>query len=342
MNMRMGRIILNMSTCHALLLKALPSMISPNRLISRPLVWTWLALCACWCGCQTPIDVTLPGQEPYLVLEGRIEPGEPPIVLLSRSQDYFAPVDAASLGSLYRGGADVVLEVDGVAEPMVEICAADLGPTELALAAELLGFPEEVLMLSELCAYTSFTTTGEVGRTYGVMAALEGDTVSAMSRLNPPVPLDSLWFGIPGNVDTLGVIYGLFDDPDSLGNAYRLSAARIGRDPGFLYPTQSAFDDVFFNGVAFEFTFFRPVTEEDFADDADPAEIGFYKIGDTVAVRWDHIDRGAYETISSMEEQIQTQGSPFANPSDVSSNVDGGLGLWVAYSPYIDTVICIP
>ena len=201
---------------------------------------------------------------------------------------------------------------------------------------------EEVLALSNLCAYTSFTTVGEVGRTYGIEAILDEDTVRSVSRLNPPVPLDSLWFGIPGNVDTLGILYGLFDDPDSLGNAYRLSAGRVGKDDGFLYPTQSAFDDVFFNGVQFEFSFFRPVTDDDFDEDADPAEIGFYKVGDTVAVRWDHIDRGVYEAISSMEEQIQSQGSPFANPADVRSNIEGGIGLWAAYSPFVDTVICIP
>ena len=305
-------------------------------------MWAAALLVLGFTACETPLDVTLPNQEPLLVLEGRIEPGQPPLVLISRSQDYFAPVDAAQLGSLYQGGAEVVMEVNGVVEPMTEICAADLDSLELALASELLELPVEVLKYSELCAYTSFTTTGEVGNTYGIRASLDGDTVFAQSKLNAPVVLDSLWFGIPGNVDTLGILYGLFDDPDSLGNAYRLSAGRVGRDPGFLYPTQSAFDDAFFNGVAFEFSFFRPVTDEDFADDANPEEIGFYKIGDTVAVRWDHIDRGAYETISSMEEQIQAQGSPFANPSDVSTNVQGGLGLWVAYSPVIDTVICVP
>ena len=46
-----------------------------------------------------------------------------------------------------------------------------------------------------------------------------------------------------------------------------------------------------------------------------------------MVVRWDHIDRGVYEAISSMEEQLQAQGSPFANPADVTSNIEGGLGL---------------
>ena len=60
--------------------------------------------------CETPIEVTIPDAETMLVVEGRIDPGLPPLVLLSRSQDYFAPVDAASLGSLYQGGGTVTLQ----------------------------------------------------------------------------------------------------------------------------------------------------------------------------------------------------------------------------------------
>ena len=293
-------------------------------------------------GCETPIEVEIPLAEPMLVVEGRIEPGAPPIVLLSRSQNYFDPVDATLLGSLYEGGGEVRIEVDGETILLDEVCAGDLGPTELMLASELLGLPVEVLMFSNLCAYTSFGLFGEVGHTYVLEAVLDGDTVTAASTLNPPVPLDSIWFEVPGTADSLGFIHALFDDPDSLGNAYRWSAGRHGRDPGLLYPPVSTVEDAFFNGLAFEFNQFRPITEEDFADDANPDEIGFYKWGDTVTVRWDHIDRGAYEAIRSMEEQLQSQGSPFANPADVATNISGGLGLWVAYSPFVDTVVCVP
>lgn len=293
-------------------------------------------------GCETPITVSIPDAEPLLVVEGRIEPGQPPVVLLSRSQDYFAPVDATLLGSLYEGGGTVTLTVDGDALVLDEVCAGALGPEELALAAAVLGIPSEVLALSNLCAYTSFSTLGEVGRTYGIEAVLDGDTATAVSKLNPAVALDSVWFEVPGNTDSLGFIYANFEDPDSLGNAYRWSAMREGKDPGFLYTSISVIEDALFNGLAFEFSQFRPVTAEDFEEDANPDEIGFYKTGDTVIIRWDHIDRGAFEAIASMEEQIQAQGSPFANPADVASNINGGIGLWVAYSPFVDTVICIP
>lgn len=293
-------------------------------------------------GCETPIDVEIPLAEPMLVVEGRIETGAPPIVLLSRSQNYFDPVDATLLGSLYEGGGEVRITVDGETILLDEVCAGDLGPTELLLASELLGLPLEVLMFSNLCAYTSFGLIGEIGSTYALEAVLDGDTVSSVSKLNPPVPLDSVWFEVPGTADSLGFIHALFEDPDSLGNAYRWSAGRQGVDPGLLYNSLSTVEDAFFNGLSFEFNQFRPVTAEDFEDDANPDEIGFYKWGDTVTVRWDHIDRGAYEVIRSMEEQLQAQGSPFANPADVATNIAGGLGLWVAYSPFVDTVICVP
>lgn len=292
--------------------------------------------------CEVPIDVTLPEAEPLLVVEGRIEPGMPPVVLLSRSQDYFAPVDAGLLGSLYAGNGTVTLTVDGEPHVLDALCADALGPDQLLLASALLGIPLETLILSNLCAYTDLSLTGEMGRTYSLTAILDGDTAHAVSKLNPPVPLDSLWFEVPGNTDSLGFVYGNFSDPDSLGNAYRWSAMRIGVDPGLLYPPRSTVNDVLFNGLSFEFSQFRPVTGADFEEDANPDEIGFYKTGDTVLIRWDHIDRGAYEAITSMEEQLQSQGSPFSNPSDVATNIQGGLGLWVAYSPFVDTLICIP
>jgi len=306
--------------------------------------FSWAIFIPLWIltGCETPIDVSLPDTEPLLVVEGRIEPGSPPVVLLGRSQDYFAPVDAALLGTLYSGGGEVVLTVDGEDFILDEICADALGMEELMLASQLLGVPLETLILSNLCAYTRLSLFGEVGKTYALRAVLDGDTATAVTKLNPPVPLDSLWFEAPGNTDSLGFIYTDFRDPDSLGNAYRWSAMRIGVDAGLLYPSISVVDDALFNGLAFEFSQFRPVTAEDFEEDANPDEIGFYKLGDTVVVRWDHIDRGAFQAIASMEEQLQSQGSPFSNPSDVKTNIEGGLGLWVAYSPFMDTVICTP
>ncbi|MCH1575008.1 MAG: DUF4249 domain-containing protein, partial [Flavobacteriales bacterium] len=248
---------------------------SPRLFSSVQLVLFLSALALC--GCETPIEVSIPNAQPLLVVEGRIETGLPPIVLLSRSQDYFAPVDAALLGNLYEGGGEVMLTVDGEPHMLEELCAGDLDSAGLMLASGLLGLPVEVLMLSNLCAYVGLSVTGQEGSTYELQAVLDGDTARAVSKLNPPVTLDSVWFEVPGSTDTLGFIYANFEDPDSLGNAYRWSAMRTGKDPGFLYSTISVIEDALFNGLAFEFSQFRPVTAADFEDDANPDEIGFYK-----------------------------------------------------------------
>ena len=39
--------------------------------------------------------------------------------------------------------------------------------------------------------------------------------------------------------------------------------------------------------------------------------------------------------------QIYSGGNPFATPTNIPSNIDGGAyGVWVGYSPWYDTIIC--
>ena len=54
------------------------------------------------------------------------------------------------------------------------------------------------------------------------------------------------------------------------------------------------------------------------------------------------IDLGVYDAIASYENQILSQGSPFALPANMATNVDGGLGLWAGYAVWQDTLICLP
>jgi hypothetical protein len=39
--------------------------------------------------------------------------------------------------------------------------------------------------------------------------------------------------------------------------------------------------------------------------------------------------------------QIFSGGSPFGEPTNIPTNIEGGaLGIWVAYSPWVDTLVC--
>ena len=61
-----------------------------RNLILLPLVVLGLS------ACEKEITVDLPKTEQKLVVEGTIEPGQPPIVLLTRTESYFDPLDASS------------------------------------------------------------------------------------------------------------------------------------------------------------------------------------------------------------------------------------------------------
>tara|TARA_B110000908_G_C9927676_1_gene302511 strand:- start:183 stop:521 length:339 start_codon:yes stop_codon:yes gene_type:complete len=111
----------------------------------------------------------------------------------------------------------------------------------------------------------------------------------------------------------------------------------VGVDPTLIYPLGSGWDDSFLNGAEFTFSFFR--YSEDFQDEPE-GEAGFWKTGDTVIVRLESIDRSAFSAIMSFESAASAQGNPFSPPTNVESNIQGGLGWWIAYSASVDTVFC--
>jgi len=308
-------------------------------------------------GCQQKIEVELPTDEPVFVVEGTIFQGEAPLVFVGESQGYFDPVDANSVGQAFLPGAVVTISDGTTAAELEELCTSNLPPELLETAAEILGFPDTVLAELDLCVYTSFDPAwrGMAGTTYALDVVIEETNMQASTTIVPAVPIDSAWFQSPGTIDSLGLMYAQFTDPDTLGNAYRWFAKRINlrpewdplagqvKDDSFIAPLGSVTDDAFFNGLSFEFSAFRGATANSTAWDdqfATSSEAGYFKSGDTVVVRMCSIDQSVFQAIRSYETLILSQGSPFAPPSLMMTNVDGGIGLWAGYGVWQDTVIC--
>jgi len=322
------------------------------------LIFTVTIALAMLTGCEKEITVDLPATEPKIVVEGTIEQGQPPIVLLTYSQGYFEPTNLSSLEEFFVRNAYVSLSNGSITEALTEICSDDLTDEQLELIAELVGFTPDQLRSFNLCAYTTFNTAlwGEEGKTYTLTVTKDEHNLSATTKINNLVVLDSLWFSIPNEDpgDSLGFVFGILSDPDTAGNAYRWYAKRINRypawapdglagqqkDPNFIAPLGSVFDDTFFNGLEFEFGYFRGTGPNPSKFDDLNEERGFFKKGDTIAVRGCVIDLKAYRFIDSYENQVANQGSPFAVPYNLESNVSGGLGAFIGYGAVYDTVIC--
>jgi Domain of unknown function (DUF4249) len=310
-------------------------------------------LCGFW-SCEKDITVELPETATKIVVEGSIEPGQPPIVTLTYSQGYFSELNLQSLASYYVKDAQVTLKQNGISTSLLPITPADLSPQELALAAQFLGVTPEELAMNPITIYTTPDTSfwGHYGSTYELIIQKDEHYVTCKTKMNYPIPLDSIWFQSPsGNPDdTLGYIWATLTDPDTLGNCYRWATKRINhylpgipdgsligqpKDLDFTRPFNSVSSDEFFNGLTFSFNYYRGRGSANKFDDEGP-EGGFYKKGDTVVVKGQSMDYPSAQFIYDLENQ---GGGPFAIPFNLRGNAVGGLGAFIAYGNYIDTVV---
>lgn len=302
-------------------------------------------------GCEKEITVNIPDAEAKLVVEGNIEPGYPPIIMLTTSVGYFDPTDINTLNNLFVHNAIVKVDNGSVEVQLDEICASSLPDSLIPLLTELTGITEEDLQYIDYCVYTSFDPAiwGEVGKTYDLTIDKDEHHVESSATIHDPIPLDSLWFEVWGSHDSLGYIWTNLTDPGGVNNNYRWLAKRINhyangeqKDPAFVPPFNSTFDDQFFDGLSFEFAYDRGHALNSEKEDDNNIEEGFYKEGDTVVVKFCTIDRIPMQFYRAVETQEFSAGNPFAAPITIPSNIEGGLGVWVAYGVALDTVVCDP
>ena len=313
-----------------------------------------LAVILLFTSCEKDITVDLPQVPQQLVVDGHIEQGQRPFVVITRTQGYFAPTDINSISNMFVNGAVVTVTSDGVVWNLTQVCGSALEPASLADAATATGFSPALLSLGNFCVYTTTAPgdTGVIGRTYRLDISAEGKTLSAVSTLPNPVPLDSVWFKLAlltAGDDSLGSAWARITDPDTIGNGYRWMAQRINhrangaiKDPYYISPLGSTYNDKYINGLTFDFTENRG--QQFFAGNAedDNAEKGYFKVGDTIAVKALSIGRKEYDFYSSYDTNVGALGDLFSTPANVMSNITGGLGIWAGRGVYLDTIICVP
>lgn len=287
-----------------------------------------LVILALFGACEKDITVDLPQGTVQVVVDGVVENGLPPYVILSRSQGYFDPIGANTLNTLPLRGATVTLS-DGIdSVRLVEIDTVINGLAVGGFYSALDPVAGQIRMI------------GTPGRTYRLnIITGQGEQVSAVATLHQPRQLDSLWFQVQGELDSLGWAWARLSDPDTLGNNYRWFAKRLGKDAFFIPPFGSVFEDKFINGRTFDFASSRGSVFNSTAEDDNNEEAGFFKKGDTIVVKFCTIDAGTFAFWRDAENQLGGNGSPFAVPSNVKSNIRGGLGIFATYSAVFDTVI---
>lgn len=300
--------------------------------------------------CTKEVKIDIPGYTEQLVIDGYIETGQPPIVLLSRSKDIYEVTNLNTFLQGFVSGATITVSDGTTTEQLIEICTDNLPPGFGPIAAALFGVSESQLSGLHLCGYTTFNPAmfGQIGKTYELKVIFEGKTYTSSTELLPATPLVTTFWKPQVNLPNYGFSYAIVSDPPQKGDAYLWEVKRINidstgnpRDGRFKKTFTPVVDDRIFNGLTFEFSYENPMSFND--ENIENKYKGFYQLGDSVVIKFSKMDRGVFNFLEKKYMQIQTGGSPFSSPTNVPTNIKGGaLGVWAAYSTWYDTLYCVP
>jgi hypothetical protein len=106
----------------------------------------------------------------------------------------------------------------------------------------------------------------------------------------------------------------------------------------------SVFNDVIVDGIRFDFELYRPASRMESNNGDNPHETqnkerGFFRKGDTIVFKWCSIDKAHFDFWRTLEQSNRSQGNPFASPTTINSNINGGIGIWGGYAATYDTVV---
>lgn len=279
----------------------------------------YILLLAFLTSCEKEITLDIPAVEPKIVVEGHVENGRSPYVILTRSSSYFDDVDSSTIANTIVFDATVIVS-DGITTDTMQ--------------------PSFDFNLFPPFYYQAPNMKGVEGRTYTLKVIADGQTLTSVTTIPYPVKLDSVWFELQPPSDSLGFVYAHIAEPPGYGHAYRWFAKRLGKDADFIAPLGSSFDDKFIDGKSFDFGYNRGVKPNSSAPDDNNEERGYFKKGDTIVVKFCAIDHAAFEFFRSFETEIGNNGNPFAAPTTIKTNIEGGgLGIWSGYGAAFDTVI---
>lgn len=277
----------------------------------------------CLFSCEKNIDFKLKVVPDVLVIDASIENTQPPIVVLSKSFDYFSKITPQSLDTLFVHNADVFISNGIHTQKLKEYSIDSTGFHTYFYSIDTSNIP------------ASFA--GQFNTTYNLKVVVAGKEYTSTTTIPALTKkIDSLWWKpAPFSTDTSEVIVMLrATDPPGLGNYVRYYT-KINN--GFFLPgVQSVFNDELIDGTTYDLKLDPGI------DRNNPIAFdkNFFHRGDTVTLKLSNIDRKTYQFWLTMEFAYQSIGNPFASPNKVIGNIsNGALGAFCGYAAGFKTLV---
>ena len=308
--------------------------------------------------CQKTIDINIPDSAEQVVVDGSIETNTPPVLILTKSQNFFGTVNLNDLGNYFIHGAKVkVTGSDGTQTVLTELClqGLNLPPDQQQVLINALGFSTvDSANIPNICVYTipdivnyfisgTASYLGKERTTYNLdimlppFKGIDSIHVTSSTYIPTAIGMDSISIREAGDTkyrDSMVSLYSNVSVPDTFGNFLRYKTKR-NNEPYYTPASGSVWDDKLWVGLHIALPIERgqnPDAKIDFNTD-----FLFYK-GDTVSVKWSNIDSKTYNFFYTLENDGGN--SPFSSPVKIKTNITNGLGVWAGYATkYYNTII---
>ena len=145
-----------------------------------------------------------------------------------------------------------------------------------------------------------------------------------------------------------GISWARLSDNSTQYDAYKWEVKRINKNADnedldiiFRKTNDAYFDDRYFNGQSFDFSYDNPLKRKDSTHLLEYKR--YFRMGDSVVVKFSKMDLNTFTFFQKKSAQLSSNGNPFGSPINITSTISGGaLGIWAGFSPYYDTLYCIP
>jgi hypothetical protein len=305
--------------------------------------------------CQEEITLDLPQPDSKLVVEGAIEPGFPPYVILTQNQGYFDEIGINTYSNLFVDNVDTVKVW----------YYNEAGEKETRFLSRIEGVDSLPTIYTDLSydfsGFFAYNFSQEE-KTYHLEIKWNNQIITAETTIPKSTPLDCLWVeqSETAEKDFKCDIRAIYSDPADTQNNIIIKSKRIQHytfnedscktKNKVDFPLQliDAGSDILINGETFE-TYFPKPKENGFPTGAynssreeECSDGNIIKIDeDIVLIKFSQIDESSLKFWRGLIRQRGTNGNPFSEPKNLVSNINGGLGVWTGYSPvyYIVPII---
>jgi hemin uptake protein HemP len=297
--------------------------------------------------CSKEVKIDIPGYEQQLVVDGNIEAGGHPIVILSQSANIYSESYITSYVNSFVSDADVKVVVDNDTFQLDYILSTDLPISSQKKLAEMLRIELVELLQLPIRVYSSTQLVAQAEKTYELIIDHQGKKYNAKTYLPAPTPLLSVYWKLEPETGEYGYSWAKLQDPPGQFDAYKWEVRRINKKNGedldltFRRGFGAYREDKYFDGLTFEFFYENPLKRKDTTHLEGLKR--YYRIGDSVVVKFSKMDKRTYEFFDKKSAQMESSDNPYSTPINIPTNMTGGaLGIWAGFSPWYDTLYCQP